>query len=52
MNYPGEDIETVARPESVVGPYLYFMGADATNRTNEKVTFERLDADFAWPGEV
>ena len=52
MNFPGEDIETVARPEAIVGPYLYFMGADAAQRTNEKVQFERLDADIEWPGEV
>ena len=52
MNYPGEDIETVARPEAVVGPYLYFMGADAAQRTNEKVVFERLDADLKWFGEA
>ena len=52
MNYPGEDIETVARPESIVGPYLYFMGADAGTRTNEKIKFDRLDASLKWPGEV
>lgn len=52
MNYPGEDIQTLARPEAVVGPYLYFMGADAGQRSNEKVVFERLDADLQWPGEA
>lgn len=52
MNYPGEDIETLARPEAVVGPYLYFMGVDAAQRTNEKVVFERLDADLKWSGEA
>lgn len=52
MNYPGEDIETLARPEAVVGPYLYFMGADAESRTNEKITFDRLAADFKWNGEA
>lgn len=52
MNFPGEDIETVARPEAIVGPYLYFMGSDAAQRTHEKVEFERLDADLKWPGEV
>jgi len=51
MNYPGEDIDTVVRPEAVVGPYLYFMGADASQLTQEKVQYERLDADFKWPGE-
>lgn len=51
MNYPGEDIETLVRPEAIVGPYLYFMGADAAQRTNEKIAFERLDADLKWQGE-
>jgi NAD(P)-dependent dehydrogenase (short-subunit alcohol dehydrogenase family) len=52
MNFPGEEIDTVARPEAVVGPYLYFMGAEAAKSTNEKVVFERLDADLQWPGEA
>lgn len=52
MNFPGEDIQTVARPEAVVGPYLYFMGTDAAQRTNEKIEFERLDADLKWSGEA
>lgn len=51
MNYPGEDLDTLARPESVVGPYLYFMGSDAGKRTGEKVEFEKLPADTKWPGE-
>ena len=52
MNFPGEDIESVVRPEAVVGPFLYFMGSDAAQRTNEKIVYERLDADFKWPGEA
>ena len=52
MNFPGEDVETLARPEAVVGPYLYFMGADAAQQTNQKIEFERLDADLQWPGEA
>jgi len=52
MNFPGEDIETLARPEAIVGPYLYFMGVDAAQRTNEKIAFERLDANLTWAGEV
>lgn len=51
MNFPGEDIDTLARSESVVGPYLYFMGPDAGNRTSEKLAFEKLPADTTWPGE-
>jgi len=46
MNFPGEDIESVVRPEAIVGPYLFFMGADAAQRTNEKVSYERLDSDL------
>jgi len=52
MNYPGEDIETLATPEAVVGPYLYFMGADAKKRTGEKIAFDKLPADTLWPGDV
>ncbi|PID33873.1 MAG: 3-oxoacyl-ACP reductase [Thiotrichales bacterium] len=51
MNFPGEDMSVVAKPESLVGPYLYFMGPDAAQRTGEKVIFERLSADTKWPGE-
>ncbi len=51
MNYPGEDMDSLARPESVVGPYLYFMGSDAGKRTAEKVAYEKLPADNKWPGE-
>lgn len=52
MNFPGEDIETVVRPEAIVGPYLFFMGADASQRTNETIAFDRLDAGLKWPGEA
>lgn len=52
MNYPGEDVSTLATPEAVVGPYLYFMGADAKRRTAEKIVFEKLPADTIWPGET
>ena len=52
MNFPGEDVETLARPEALLGPYLYFMGTDAAKRTNEKVAFGRLDADLTWVGEA
>lgn len=52
MNFPGEDMELLARPEAVVGPYLYFMGSDAGKRTNEKIAFEKLPAEIKWPGET
>ena len=52
MNYPGEDMEKLARPESVVGPYLYFMGPDAGKRTAEKIVIDKLPAEKRWPGEL
>jgi len=55
MNYPGEDMDTLALPESVVGPYLYFMGADAGNDAQEstanKVVFQKLANTVTWPGQ-
>ncbi|MCK5902255.1 MAG: SDR family NAD(P)-dependent oxidoreductase [Cocleimonas sp.] len=48
MNYPGEDVETLAVPEALVGPYLYFMGSDAKQRTGEHIAYERLPADTKW----
>ena len=52
MNYPGEDAQSIVRPEAVVGPYLYFMGADAGQRTNEKILYEQIDGNFQWKGEA
>lgn len=52
MNFPGEDIDTLATPEAVVGPYLYFMGPDAAKRTGEKIAFEKVPADTQWPGDA
>ncbi len=55
MNYPGEDMDTLALPESIVGPYLYFMGpdagTDAQTSTANKIKFEQLPADVKWAGE-
>ena len=51
MNYPGEDMSEVVKPESLVGPYLFFMGPDANKRTAEKINFGKLPADTKWPGE-
>lgn len=51
LNYPGDPAENLALPQSVVGPYLYFMGADAGKRSGEMVRFERLPADLTWRGE-
>lgn len=50
LNFPGESAEQLAVPEAVIGPYLYFMGADAGQRTGEAVNLERLPAEFVWPG--
>ncbi len=52
MNFPGENLESLAMPESIVGPYLYFMGSDAGKRTGEKIVYERLPADAKWPGKL
>ncbi len=51
MNYPGEDMDDLAMPESIVGPYLYLMGSDSEKTTAQKVKFERLPADTNWPGQ-
>jgi NAD(P)-dependent dehydrogenase (short-subunit alcohol dehydrogenase family) len=52
LNYPLEDIETLATADAIVGPYLYFMGADAHKRTAEHIQYERLPADACWVGQV
>ncbi|MGB1310002.1 MAG: SDR family NAD(P)-dependent oxidoreductase [Leucothrix sp.] len=49
-NYPGEEGKNNAPAEAVIGPYLYFMCAEAGQTTREKVRFEKIDADFVWPG--
>lgn len=49
QNYPGEDKNTLATPEAVLGPYLYFMcSVDAGS--GETVSLDKLAADFVWPG--
>ena len=50
-NYPGEDMESLALPESIVGPYLYLMGSDAGKTTAQKIKLDQVSADFKWPGE-
>lgn len=45
LNYPLEDIETLATADAIVGPYLYFMGSDAAKRTGEHLQYERLPAN-------
>ena len=52
MNYPGEDMDELALPESIVGPYLYLMGPDSGKSTAQKVIYERLPADTSWPGDL
>ena len=51
-NFPGEDIESLALPEGIVGPYLYFMGPDANKHTGEKIVYAKLPADTKWPGNL
>lgn len=50
LNYPGENADTLAEPDAVVGPYLYLMCDDAGSRTGETIRFERVDSGFVWPG--
>lgn len=52
LHFPGEAPESVARPEAIVGPYLYYLGADAGTRTGEALELGRLPADQQWPGEL
>jgi NAD(P)-dependent dehydrogenase (short-subunit alcohol dehydrogenase family) len=52
LNFPGENPNNVARPEAVVAPYLYFLGADAGKRTGEHLKFPDQAADAHWAGEV
>ncbi len=52
LNFPGENPNTVAKPEALVGPYLYFIGPDAGKRTGESIEYERVDADAVWTGDV
>jgi NAD(P)-dependent dehydrogenase (short-subunit alcohol dehydrogenase family) len=52
LNYPLEDIATLAEPSAIIGPYLYFMGADAGKRTAEHIKYDRLPADATWAGNV
>ncbi len=39
QNFPGEDPNTLRRPEEITAPYLYYMGPDSRNLTGENFTF-------------
>ncbi|SEA72243.1 NAD(P)-dependent dehydrogenase, short-chain alcohol dehydrogenase family [Thiothrix caldifontis] len=52
LNFPGENPQSVARPEALVAPYLYFLGADAGKRTGEHVVFARQPGEARWAGEA
>jgi NAD(P)-dependent dehydrogenase (short-subunit alcohol dehydrogenase family) len=52
LNFPGENPDTVARPEAVVAPCLYYLGADAGQRSGEKLVLARQPADLRWVGEA
>lgn len=51
-NYPGEEGINNAPADAVIGPYLYFMCDDANKVTREKIKFDKIDADFVWPGSM
>ncbi len=52
LNFPGEHPDTLAHPEAVVGPYLFYMGPDAAKRTGEALDLGRLPPDARWPGDA
>lgn len=52
LNYPGENPFTVARPQAVVGPFLFYLGPDAGKRTGEHLILGRVPAEARWPGEA
>ena len=52
VNYPGEDLNGNALPAAIVGPYLYFMCDESAGTTGEKISFDKVDVDFVWPGAV
>lgn len=51
LSFPGEHPDSNVHPESIVGPYLYFMGPDAGKRTGEALQLGKVPADFQWAGE-
>jgi len=48
-HFPGEDVSSLAAPNAIIGPYLYFMGGDAKRQTGEIIQFDRLPNDAKWP---
>jgi len=50
VNYPGEDNTSNASADAIIGPYLYFMSDDSALVTREKISYEKIDAAFVWPG--
>ena len=52
FHFPGEDPDTLAQPEALLGPYLYFMGADAERQTGNIIRIERLPGDARWKGDT
>ncbi|MGB0847703.1 MAG: SDR family NAD(P)-dependent oxidoreductase [Thiolinea sp.] len=50
MNFPGEHPDTLVHPRMVVGPYLFYMGPDAGQRSGEALKLGRIAADYCWTG--
>lgn len=48
-HFPGENPKSLAIPEAITGPYLYFMGSDAKRRTGEIIQLDRLPSNAQWP---
>lgn len=51
-HFPGEDPATLADPSALIGPYLYFMGAEAGKQTGDIIRFDRLPGDATWAGNT
>jgi NAD(P)-dependent dehydrogenase (short-subunit alcohol dehydrogenase family) len=50
-NFPGEEPDTMARPEAVLGAYLYFMTDDSLHETKREIRLPRLSGQATWAGE-
>jgi NAD(P)-dependent dehydrogenase (short-subunit alcohol dehydrogenase family) len=52
LHYPGENPNETARPEALVGPFLYFLSSDADKRTGEHIVIPSQAANATWLGET
>jgi hypothetical protein len=52
LHYPGENPNETARPEALVGPFLYFLSSEAGKRTGEHIVIPSQAANATWLGET